>query len=265
MKIWFRIVILFFAFFINIIVLSNADIKENTISNLNIKLDLKDSGDVNVTEIIEGNFYNRTEMYHTYNELQFNDIDNLEVQENGKKYENELNWHIENSREIKKNKFCLQENIDGIEIVWGIGEPGYHKYILKYTIKGIFQDGELNLKIWNSDFCIPQNAQIVCKGNFDSNSFACLKNAEGNVSVKNKEIKYDIKTLNLDNVIIYLNYKGIDNSKYKENIIRIKSNDKSKVFLIFKRVILILSVLIFILVLVIEFKFKKTNYEFFPF
>ena len=265
MKIWFRIIILFFAFFINITVLSIADINENTINNLNIKLDIKDSGDIYVTEVIEGVFYNNTELYQVYEDFCLNDIVNLEIKENGIKYENELNWHIEDSREIKKNKFCVQENIDGLEIVWGIGEPGYHKYTLKYTIKGIFQNEELNIKIWNSDFCIPQKAQIVCKGRFDSNAFACLMNSEGSVVVKNKEVIYDIEKMNLDNIIVYLNYNGIDNSKYRENIIRIKSNDKSKVFLIFKKVILILIVLISILVLVIKFKFKKTSYEFIPF
>jgi len=264
-KIWFRIIVLFFAFFINIACLSIANINENIINKLNIKLEINNSGDVNVTEIIEGNFYNKTELYQAYDELCLSDIDNLEIKENGKKFENELNWHIEDSRNIKKNKFSLQENIDGLEIVWGIGEPGYHKYTLKYTIKGIFQNEELNIKIWNSDFEIPQNAQIVCKGSFNKNAFACLKNVQGNVVVKNKEVIYDIEKMNSDNIIIYLNYNGIDNSKYKENIIRIKSNDKSKVFLIFKKVILIMIICIFVLVLVIKFKFKKTNYEFIPF
>ena len=265
MKRGFRIIILFFTFLINYIGLSNADINENIINNLNINIDIKDDGDVIVNEVIEGIFYNKTEIYQAYENLCLNDIQNLEIKENGKKYENLLDWHIEDSREIKKNKFCLQENIDGLEIVWGIGEPGYHKYTLKYTIKGIFQNNELNLKIWNSDFCNPQNAKIVCKGNFNENAFACLKNVDGSVVVKNKEVIYDIENMNLNNITIYLNYDGIDNSKYKENIIRIKSNDKSKVFLIFKKVILILMFFIIILVLVIKFKFKKNNCEFMPF
>lgn len=51
--------------------------------------------------------------------------------ENGRKYEFIENWNIDTTREEKTFKNDIIKTSDGYKLVWGIGEYGYHKYILE--------------------------------------------------------------------------------------------------------------------------------------
>lgn len=259
----YKIIIIFFAFFINICNVGSAN--SNIISNINITANIKDNGNVEITEIWKGDFYSGTELYHSYDDLIITDISNFYVEENGVKFKEVENWNIADSRDLKKYKVAINQNIDGIELVWGIGEAGYHEYKLKYTLNGIFQNGELKLNILDVTGFTPENVNIVVKGAFDDNAFATFKNCIGNIEVKSKEVKYNIDKIN-DNLIIYLNYAGIDNSLNKDNIIRIKSNSKNKLFFILRNCIIVLIFLIFLIISFILLGFRKREkYEFKPF
>lgn len=254
---------LLFSIFINFYSISYAN--ETVINAVDINANIKDNGNIDITEIWKGEFYTGTELYHFYEDLILADISNFCVLENGVKYDYIENWNITDSKDKKEFKDSINQNEDGIELVWGIGNPGYHEYKIIYTLNSFFQNDELKLEIFNYNNPYPNKVGLTVKGNFQENSFAKIIPENENFIFNNKEIQYKIDNLN-SNIKIYLNQNGIDNSIEKQNIIRIKSNDKTNFFTILKKGIILLSFMSgFILIFIFHLNKEKVKYEFKPF
>ena len=263
MKNKFKFIVLFFTILINFnnIIFANS----NNISKVDFEAKINDDGSVSVTEIWKGNFYIGTELYNFYENLKLEDIKEFCVIEDGVKFQNKDNWEITASKEEKSKKSAIIQTEDGIEFTWGIGNLGYHQYKLKYRLNNVFKNDELNLKILNINYINIQEAEIKINGNFSENAFASLNNCVGTINLKQNQAIYKINNFN-DYIDIYLNYDGIDNSKKNNNIIKIKSKNKNKLFFILKSSIFVLLFLIIFVLFIIFFGFRKKEvYEFKPF
>jgi len=255
-----KILFLFFSIFIKFFTVSYA--VDNVINSVDINSNIQDNGNINIIETWKGEFYLGTELYHFYENLLVSDISDFSVLENNKKFDVIENWNIAESKDDKKYKASINQNEDGIELVWGVGEKGYHEYKLKYTLNGVFQNNELKLDIFNFNDPYPNNINLKITGNFNKNIFYKIFPNDENIVFEKNEIKYNKTDLN-SNVKIFLNFDGINNSIERQNIIKIKSNDKTKIFIILKKLlIIIMFAIIFIFCVLAIFKFKNKKYEF---
>ncbi len=257
------ILILFFAIFININYHCYAS--ENIITDIDLEAEINEDASIVITEIIRGDFYLGTELYKSYDDLVINDINNFSVIENGIEFKNIEGWNIAENRENKNYKSSIIQNPDGIELVWGIGAPGKHEYKLKYTINGVLQNSEMSLKVIDLCSLCPQRAKITIKGKINQDTFIKINDEIKKPTKENEKVTYDIENISKD-ISIYLNYNGIDNSSKKVKIIKIKSNDKTKVLKILK-ILIILFVFVFIIIVIIlvGLNKKERKYVFKPF
>lgn len=263
MKYEFKILILFFFILINMNNINYA--KSNNISNIDFEANINEDGTVDIIEIWKGEFYLGTEIYTFYENLTLDDISNFCIMENGVRFEDLDTWNIIWSQNEKKGKSSIIQTNDGIELTWGIGDFGYHEYKLKYTIKNIFKNNELNLKILDLNYISIQNVKIKVKGKFKDTAFADFQNCEGNLQVNSGEILCDVTNKN-ENINIYVNYDGLNNSLKKDNIIKIIANNNYRLFFILKKWIITLTFLIFLIISILLMILKKTEkYEFKPF
>lgn len=138
-----------------------------------------------------------------------------------------------------------------------------------YTINNFLQNkNEIDFNIFNFKTPPPEKISIKINGNFKDNAYAKLKDCNGQIVVKKGEANFTIEEFGYDdNVKIYMNYDGIDNSLNKESIIKIKSNKNKKLLTIMKIVILTILIIVMILILgiILISARKKKRLEFRPF
>ncbi len=81
-----------------------------------------------------------TENYIPINNLGGSEIENFRVSEKGTPYRENPNWDTGLSRQEKSGEYGVIPTQDGVELVWGIGEPGTHEYHLEYTITNLVRN-----------------------------------------------------------------------------------------------------------------------------
>src|SRR5690625_785605 len=108
--------------------------KEHRLESLHIHTYIHEDGSATITETRQATLHEGTENYDVIEDLGKSTIINFTVSENGKTYEFIDHWDIDSSREEKAYKNGVIKTASGYELVWGIGEYGYHEYILEYTV-----------------------------------------------------------------------------------------------------------------------------------
>ena len=81
-----------------------------------------------------------TEFYMPIGNLGPMEISNLHVWDDDTEFESQgRNWDVDRSRSWKKNKCGIVPKKDGVELCWGLGDPGDHVWTVLYYVSGLVQ------------------------------------------------------------------------------------------------------------------------------
>lgn len=114
-----------------------------------------------------------TEWYVPVGHLGPMTIGQLSVSENGAPYESLGDgWDVHRSRSWKAGKCGIVRKSDGVELCWGLGEPGAHRYVARFLVTGLVQAYEdadaFNFMFVNPGMSpAPEHAKVTVKPAFD--------------------------------------------------------------------------------------------------
>ena len=128
LKVFF--ILMFFVAIVNI----KTIVQANSISSIDMDINIDDYGNANITEIWRCNTNQGTESYHPYYNLGNSKITNLTVSDNTKNYTTLNSWNTSGSLSSKAYKCGINKISNGVEICWGISNYGSNTYTVKYTI-----------------------------------------------------------------------------------------------------------------------------------
>lgn len=133
----------FFAFlivFILILVPIGAKANNERIKSIEIEVILEDDGTAKVKQVWDVSTHSGTEFYIPITHLNHMKLENFRVSdENGKEFEFVNTWDINGSLEDKAFKNGINKTGDGIELCWGKGSFGSHKYTISWDYKNAVQ------------------------------------------------------------------------------------------------------------------------------
>lgn len=145
-------------FFLLIIGVSK-NVEANSISKISMDIYVDNNGDATINEVWTCATNTGTEVYHPYYNLGKSKIENLEVSENGRKYQTLSSWDTSGSLSTKAYKCGINKISNGVELCWGISNYGSHTYNVKYTISNFIANlSDSQMIYWN---LIPQNFSNV--------------------------------------------------------------------------------------------------------
>ena len=119
-------------------------------------------------------------------------VGDLQVSEDSTTYINEGSWDVERSRSQKAFRCGINDTYDGPELCWGVGSSGYHKYVVRYKLKGLVKsysdfDG-FNFCFYDAANPPAQKAFIVFR--LTANDFTWVRPVFGD-STYNYSLRYD--------------------------------------------------------------------------
>ena len=110
----------------------------NEIDNINIHIDIKKDGSVEVTEERNQNMDDGTENYIVFNEEDMQGTKLTQFSVDGFKEVKE--WDSDWKRDEKAGKYSILNTDDGFDLVWGIGEYGDKTYTVHYTLTNMVKN-----------------------------------------------------------------------------------------------------------------------------
>lgn len=116
--------------------------EDHRLENLYIHTYIHEDGSATITENRHAYLTEGTENYDVIENLGESKIIDFSVTEDGREYEFTEDWDINDSRENKAYRNGIIETEDGYELVWGIGDYGYHEYVLQYTVTNFIKQLE---------------------------------------------------------------------------------------------------------------------------
>lgn len=137
---------------------------ENSLSKIDIHVQLLEDGSAKVTEHREMDMQEGTELYIVLNNLQNSDL--LDFSVDG--FQEKSDWDSDDSREEKTGYYGVLYKSNSYELVWGIGDYGQNQYDLTYTLSNLvrnLEDGQGLL--WNFDTFSqipPENLTMTIEG-----------------------------------------------------------------------------------------------------
>ncbi|GAA0358047.1 hypothetical protein GCM10008932_08470 [Alkalibacterium iburiense] len=142
---------------------------DNTLSHLDVQVELKENGTAVITENRQMNMQEGTELY-----ILIPDEEGVEVIDFSVERMTEVEeWDSDRSREEKTGTYGTSETSDGIELIWGIGEYGENHYTVSYTLTNLvrqMEDGQALYWDFNSfGDILPENMTIEITGPFTFN------------------------------------------------------------------------------------------------
>ena len=176
-------------FFLLIIGISK-NVEANSISKISMDIYVDNNGDATINEVWNCRADSGTEVYHPYYYLGKSEIENLEVSENGRKYQTLSSWNTSGSLSTKAYKCGINKISNGVELCWGISQYGSHTYNVKYTISNFianlndsqmiywtfipydFSDpiGSAYIKV-HTNFNIPDSVDVWGYGNYGGTAY----------------------------------------------------------------------------------------------
>lgn len=114
--------------------LEEAFANDHTLESIHIHTFIHNDEFATITETRKAYLTEGTENYIVIVSLGLSEITDFVVHENGITYEFIENWNLNASREEKTYKNGIVKTNDGYELCWGIGEYGYHEYIVQYKV-----------------------------------------------------------------------------------------------------------------------------------
>ena len=122
----------------------------NSISSINMDIYIDQNGTAHITETWEADLDSGTEGYKPYYNLGNARITNFYVTENSIEYQEITPWNTHADFSQKKYKYGINYIDNGLELCWGIGSYGKHKYQLNYNIEGfVLSAVDADIVYWN--------------------------------------------------------------------------------------------------------------------
>ena len=99
---------------------------------------LRRDGSARVTQVWDVETTSGTEFYLPFESLGPMYITDLSVSENGEAFVSEGDgWDTDRSREKKRGRCGIVRKSGGVELCWGVGDHGNHRWTVSYTIRGL--------------------------------------------------------------------------------------------------------------------------------
>lgn len=147
---------------------------KNIIERLDITAHLNHDGSADMTEVWNVNMVTGKELTRIYTDFSSYKASNLSVEDTttGRKYTFVNNWNELSSKDEKDDKCGIIDLESIINICWGIGDYGVHRYIVRYTISDFVKDYStyqlVYLKILQDNMNpVPGKAKIMVYSDFD--------------------------------------------------------------------------------------------------
>ena len=127
-----------------IILVATTAFAQHSLEYLMIDVVLDTNGNAYVQELRQMNIgRSGTENYISFNDLPDGmSIKNLRVREDSVEYTLDKSWDLGRSRAEKAFHCGINPTDAGVEVCWGIGEPGKHTYIINYVITNLVRSYE---------------------------------------------------------------------------------------------------------------------------
>lgn len=127
-----------------IFLMATTAMAQHTLDYLMMNIVLDTNGDAYVQELRQMNIGEYgTENYITFNNLPDGmNIEGLKVREDSIKYTFDEWWNLDRTREEKTFHCGYNHTDSGIEVCWGLGQPGKHTYIVSYVITNLVRSYE---------------------------------------------------------------------------------------------------------------------------
>lgn len=107
---------------------------ENNVSEIDIKVIVRDNGSAYITQKWNGEFYEGTENYIPIATEDIS-VSDFSVSDKNGRYSFTDNWNIDASFKEKAGKCGINETADGVELCFGISEYGENSYVLEYVVE----------------------------------------------------------------------------------------------------------------------------------
>ena len=131
-----------FAFlFAAVLCLGAAAQSVDRIRDVDIRVQVQRDGSAWITQVWDVDVNSSgTEWYMPIGHLGPMTVSSLEVSESGRSYDAlGDDWDIHRSREWKKGKCGIVRKSDGVELCWGLGDPGNHQWTARFHVTGLVQ------------------------------------------------------------------------------------------------------------------------------
>ena len=144
------------------------------IRDVDIRVELEKDGSAWVTQVWDAEAGSSgTEFYIPIGNLGPMTVSQLSVSENGQAFESLGNkWDVDRSRSWKTGKCGIVPKSNGVELCWGLGEKGDHKWTVRFRLTGLVQ-GYDDAAAFNYMFVnrgldpAPQHARVTIVPAFD--------------------------------------------------------------------------------------------------
>jgi len=113
----------------------------HAIRDVDIRVELQQDGSAWITQVWDVNVRSSgTEWYVPVSNLGPMTVSQLQVSEEGVPYESlGEKWDVDRSRSWKKNKCGIVPKRNGVELCWGLGEEGPHRWTARFYVTGLVQ------------------------------------------------------------------------------------------------------------------------------
>ena len=144
------------------------------IRDVDTRVQLEKDGSAWVTQVWNANVSSSgTEFYLPVDNLGKMTIGELSVSENGQAFESQGDeWDVDRSRSWKTGKCGIVRKRGGVELCWGLGEPGDHIWTVRFRLTGLvqsYQDADaFNYMFINKGMRpAPDHARVTMEPAFD--------------------------------------------------------------------------------------------------
>ena len=144
------------------------------IRDVDTRVQVEHDGSAWVTQVWDANVSSSgTEFYIPVDNLGRMTIGQLSVSENGQEFENRgEGWDVDRSRSWKTGKCGIVRKRGGVELCWGLGEPGDHKWTVRFRLTGLVQSYDdadaFNYMFINKGMRpAPEHARVTIEPAFD--------------------------------------------------------------------------------------------------
>lgn len=143
-----------------------------TVRDLDIVVDVDRDGSAWITQEWDVNVVSGTEWYIPVGNLGPMRLDQLSVSENGESFRYIDPWNIDASLSAKAGKCGIVRKSDGVELCWGQGSLGDHRWTVRFHVTGLvqsLQDADaFNFMFVNRGMAAPPlHARVTIRPAFD--------------------------------------------------------------------------------------------------
>ena len=143
------------------------------IRDVDILVELQQDGSAWITQTWDVKTVSGTEWYMPIDNLGPMSVSSLSVTENGTQFQSlGNNWDVDRSFEWKSGKCGIVQKSDGVELCWGLGWHGDHKWTARFLVTGLVQafddaDGFNFMFINPGLLAAPEHAKVTIVPAFD--------------------------------------------------------------------------------------------------